>query len=361
MQTAFDRSPTAELDVTNATWTDLLSLSVHTAAQLNRLFAVDVHRLAPVVERFPMRINPYYLSLIRKKDDPIWIQSVPDSSELNCLKESGDPCGEQEQSPVPGLIHRYPDRVVLMAGSQCSVYCRHCMRKRAVGRSPALPMDSIYRAVETIGRQPQIREVIISGGDPLLLPDSILADLLQRLRAIEHIEVLRIHSRVLCTLPQRITPALAQMLARFHPLFLNTQFNHPREITPAAADSCDRLNRAGIPLGCQTVLLRGVNDDPETMKHLMQRLLRIRVRPYYIHHPDPVAGTGHLRVPISTGLRIMQSLRGFTSGLAVPHYMIDLPGGGGKVPLLPEYVKEMGKDWLVVRNYEGRLYEYPLE
>ena len=201
----------------------------------------------------------------------------------------------------------------------------------------------------------------MSGGDPLLLPDLILAELLQRLRAIAHVEILRIHSRVLCTLPQRITPALAEMLARFHPLYVNTQFNHPREITVAAARACNLLARAGIPLGCQTVLLKGVNDDADTMKQLMQNLLQIRVRPYYIHHPDPVAGTHHLRVPVTTGLRILQALRGFTSGLAVPHYMIDLPGGGGKLPLLPEYIKAVTKDRIVVSNYEGKRFEYPLE
>ena len=292
-------------DFTNTSWTDLLSASVHTAADLNRLFQLDIHRIEEVIKRFPVRINPYYLSLIRKKHDPVWIQAVPDENELHCERQSGDPCGENEQSPVPGLIHRYPDRVVLMAGSQCGVYCRHCMRKRAVGRAAAFSMDSVLRAVEYIVRKPHIREVIISGGDPLLLADSILADLLQRLRAVAHIEILRIHSRVLCTLPQRITPALAEMLARFHPLYVNTQFNHPQEITAAAANACKLLARAGIPLGCQTVLLKGVNDDPQTMKRLVQKLLQIRVRPYYIHHPDPVAGTRHLRVPLSAGLRIM--------------------------------------------------------
>ncbi len=361
MQPALCRMRIARPDFADTAWTELLSAGVHTAEELARCLAVDARRIAPVIERYPMRINPYYLSLIRDRHDPIWIQAVPDERELRISPNGSDPCGESEQSPVPGLIHRYPDRVVLMAGSQCAVYCRHCMRKRAVGCGAEFAIDNLFGAVDYIGGRPQIREVILSGGDPLLLPDENLADLLQRLRSITHVEIVRIHSRVLCTLPQRITPALAMLLARFHPLFVNTQFNHPREITPAAARACDLLAGTGIPLGCQTVLLKGVNDDPETMKRLMHGLLQIRVRPYYIHHPDPVAGTGHLRVPLSIGLQIMQSLRGFTSGMAVPHYMIDLPGGGGKVPLLPEYVREIGKDRMVVRNYEGQLFEYPLD
>ena len=361
MQTNLTRMRTDQADVATVPWTELLSSSIHSAADLARTLAVDTRRIEPVVKRYPMRINPYYLSLIEARHDPIWIQAVPDARELSFSPGCPDPCSEGEQSAVPGLIHRYPDRAVLMTGSQCGVYCRHCMRKRAVGRSAALTVDDLPGALAYIARRTTIREVILSGGDPLLHSDAILAEMLQRLRAIAHVEILRIHTRVLCTLPQRITPALADVLSRFHPLYLNTQFNHPREITPAAARACDLLTRSGIPLGCQTVLLKGVNDDPQTMKDLMRSLLRIRVKPYYIHHPDPVAGTGHLRVPVSTGLRIMQSLRGFTSGMAVPQYMIDLPGGGGKVPLLPEYVKKIGKDRMLVCSYEGKRYEYPLE
>ena len=346
---------------TDAAWTDLLSASLQTAADLQRMLGVDARRIEPVIDRYPVRINPYYLSLMRKRHDPIWIQAVPEVEELRFGNDGSDPCGESAQSPLPGLIQRYPDRVLLMAGSQCGVYCRHCMRKRAVGHSAAVTIDDLFKAVEHIDGRRQIREVILSGGDPLLLSDPTLADLLQRLRAIAHVEIIRIHTRVLCTLPQRITPALAEILARFHPLYINTQFNHPREITAQAARACDLLARAGIPLGCQTVLLGGVNDDPDVMKRLMRKLLQIRVRPYYIHHPDPVAGTGHLRVPLSTGLQIMQSLRGFTSGMAVPHYMIDLPGGGGKVPLLPGYIQEIRSDRILMRNYEGKRFEYPLD
>ena len=360
MQTAFSRLQLDGQDFTATTWTDILAAGVHSAAELQLQLGVDRRCIEPVIKRYPVRINPYYLSLVQKPYDPIWIQAVPDPRELDDGLGSPDPCREQQQSPVPGLIHRYPDRAVLMAGNQCSVFCRHCMRKRAVGIRTAVAMEGFFEAVDYIGRHPRIREVIVSGGDPLLLTDSILADLLKRLRAIRHVEVLRIHSRVLCTLPQRITPALSAMLARFHPLYINTQFNHPREITPAATIACSRLSAAGIPLGCQTVLLKGVNDDPETMKQLVLQLLKIRVRPYYIHHPDPVAGTGHLRVPLKTGLRILRSLRGFVSGMAVPHYMIDLPGGGGKVPLLPEYIQQVDKDRLVVQSYEGKRYEYPL-
>ena len=342
-------------------WEKILSQSITSPDALPASLDVQRRPLQDVTDRYPMRINPYYLSLIEDRHDPIWIQAVPDAKELSFSPDCPDPCSEGEQSPMPGLIHRYPDRVVLKTGSQCGVYCRHCMRKRAVGRSAALTVDDLPGALAYIARRTSIREVILSGGDPLLHSDASLAELLQRLRAIAHVEILRIHTRVLCTLPQRITPALADVLSRFHPLYLNTQFNHPREITPAAARACDLLTRSGIPLGCQTVLLKGVNDDPETMKDLLRSLLRIRVNPYYIHHPDPVAGTGHLRVPISTGLRIMQSLRGFTSGMAVPQYMIDLPGGGGKVPLLPEYVKKIEKNRMVVCSYDGKRYEYPLE
>ncbi len=348
-------------DVATAPWTELLSSSIHSAADLARFLPVDARSIEPVIKRYPMRINPYYLSLIEARHDPIWIQAVPDAKELTFSAGGPDPCNEGEQMPVPGLIHRYPDRVVLTAGSQCGVFCRHCMRKRAVGRSAAFTIDDLAGAAAYIARRSTIREVIISGGDPLLHSDATLTQLLKRLRAIAHVEILRVHTRVLCTLPQRITPALADVLSRFHPLYVNTQFNHPREITPAAARACDLLTRSGIPLGCQTVLLKGVNDDPQTIKELMRSLLRIRVKPYYIHHPDPVAGTDHLRVPVSTGLRIMQSLRGFTSGMAVPQYMIDLPGGGGKVPLLPEYVKKIEKDRIVVSSYEGKRYEYPLK
>jgi len=341
-------------------WKALLSSSIMTAEQLSRYLPIDIEAVHKVSAHYPMRINPYYLSLIRKKKDAIWKQAVPDLQEVENNQYLADPLLEERQSPVPNLVHRYPDRVLLLVSNQCAMYCRYCMRKRKVGNPFAVNEGIISRGLDYLRKNKGIREVLLSGGDPLLLEDDVLKRMLQDLRAIPHIEIIRIHTRVPCTLPQRVTETLAAMLKQFHPIYINTHFNHPFEITDAAAKACSQLADAGIPLGSQTVLLKGVNDDPGVMKRLMQALLKIRIKPYYIHHADPVRGSGHFRTTIQTGLNIMRALRGYTSGLCVPDYMIDIPGGGGKVPLLPEYVKDIMEDNLIVENYRGETFKYPL-
>lgn len=339
-------------------WKALLAESLTTAGQLADRFGIAADKLAPVIKSFPMRINPYYLSLIREPGDPIWRQAVPDPLELNDAAGMADPLCEEATSPVPGLIHRYPDRVVLLATEQCAMFCRFCMRKRRVGSMTW--EDRLDATVDYLTRTPAVREVVLSGGDPFMLDDGVLARLLVRLRAIAHVRLLRIHSRMPCTLPQRVTDDLVRVLQDAQPLYLNIHFNHPGEITARVREACRRLADAGIPLGSQTVLLKGVNDDPAVMHRLMETLLAMRVRPYYIHQLDRVCGTAHFRVPVERGLAILQHLRGRISGMGVPHYMIDLPGGGGKVPLIPAYIVEKQPDHWVLRNFEGRTFHYPL-
>jgi lysine 2,3-aminomutase len=262
---------------------------------------------------------------------------------------------------VPGLTHRYPDKVLFLVSNHCAMYCRHCMRKRKVGRPGVVTATTIDQGIGYIASNPAIKDVLLSGGDPLMLENEAIESLLSRLRRIKHLDIIRIHTRMPCTLPQRITPDLVNILKRFHPLYINTQFNHPAEITPLATSACALLANAGIPLGCQSVLLKGVNDDPAVMQQLMRMLLKIRVKPYYIHHGDPIKGTGHFRTAIETGIRIMESLRGRISGMGVPHYMIDLPGGGGEVPLLPEYIIKKENGMLTVKNHNGKIFEYPVQ
>ncbi|MCP4107103.1 MAG: KamA family radical SAM protein [Desulfobacteraceae bacterium] len=316
--------------------------------------------LKQVIERYPMRINPYYLSLIRSPGDPIWKQAVPDIAEMNDPYGTDDPLSEEKQSPVPNLIHRYPDRVVFLVSAQCAVFCRYCMRKRKVGSAFAVTDKTIRAGLDYIQNNTKIRDVILSGGDPLLLDDDLLYDILKKIRSMSHVQIIRIHTRVPCTLPHRVTSDLADILKKFHPLYINTHFNHPCEITPESTAACNILADAGIPLGCQTVLLKGVNDNPEIMKRLMHQLLMIRVKPYYIHQLDLAHGTSHFRTSPETGLDIMNNLRGHTSGMCVPHFMIDLPGGGGKIPLVPEHVTERKQDKWIIKNYEGKIYEYSI-
>jgi lysine 2,3-aminomutase len=315
-------------------WRELLLKSVVTAEQIADSFQADIGKIRRVLEIYPMRINPYYFSLIRNVGDPLWLQAVADIREINDdMFSEPDPLWEDAQSPVPGLIHRYPDRVVYLVSSQCAMYCRHCIRKRQVGRGSIISRETLEQGIGYIRATPAIREVILSGGDPFMLTDEHLEWILSAIQAIPHVEILRIHTRVPCTLPQRITVGLAHMLKRFHPLYINIQFNHPDEITPESAAACARLADAGIPLGSQTVLLRGVNDDADVMTDLMRKLLKIRVKPYYLHHCDPVSGTGHFRTPISKGKEIMRVLCGRICGEGIPQYMIDLPKGGGKVSI----------------------------
>ncbi|RPH48935.1 MAG: KamA family radical SAM protein [Desulfobacteraceae bacterium] len=340
-------------------WHDILSESINTAEVLAKYLPVDISTIRKVTECYPMRINPYYLSLMINKGDHLRKQAVPDLKEIEDISGSDDPSCEERQSPVPNLTHRYPDRALFMVSNQCALYCRFCMRKRKVGRPFTVTDSTINAGMEWIRKNNTIHEVILSGGDPLLLEDDEIDRILGRLRSIKHVEIIRIHSRIPCTLPQRITKNLADTIRQHHPLFVNTHFNHPDEITKEAAAACAILSDAGIPLGCQTVLLKGVNDTPHVMQTLMKKLLTIRIRPYYIHHPDLVRGTSHFRTTIKEGLGIIRSLHGYVSGLCVPQYMIDLPGGGGKVPLLPEYIQSVSDEKLQIENFRGEIYNYP--
>jgi lysine 2,3-aminomutase len=284
---------------------------------------------------------------------------MPDVRELADDVQCPDPLEETSLSPLPGLIHRYPDRVVLLVSNICPVYCRFCMRKRHVG-SGSSPMSDkeLKQALAYIAANPAIHDVLLSGGDPLMLDDSSLHHLLSGLRAINHVSILRIGTRVPVTLPERITPNLCDLLKRFHPVYINTHFNHPDEITEDSSRACTRLADAGIPLGNQAVLLKGVNDDVEIMRNLMTGLLGIRVKPYYLHQMDLVRGTAHFRTSVEKGLEIIRGLRGHISGLAVPHFMIDLPGGKGKVAILPDDVERVGEDVLLLRTYTGEQVMY---
>jgi len=342
------------------TWQKNLKAAIIDPDGLAFYFPCDRESLSRVIDKYPMRISPYYLSLIQVPGDPIWRQCVPDLRELQEDGLLSDPLEEENLSPTPCLIHRYPDRVVFLATTSCAVYCRFCMRKRKVGCSSSdLESKNLEGAIRYIEETSVVRDVILSGGDPLLLPDDHLEYLLRRLRKIPHVEIIRIGTRVPVTLPERITPKLCRMLKTFHPLYINTHFNHPLEVTAKSAEACSRLADAGIPLANQTVLLKDVNDHPETMKKLMQKLLTIRVRPYYIHQMDLVKGTGHFRAEVKRGIEIMKGLRGHTSGMANPYYVIDAPGGKGKIPLLPDSVC-FQEDMLVLKSYQGDEIEYPL-
>jgi len=342
-------------------WKEMLKESVGTADALAGVPEVEKKAIARVAGVYPMRINPYWLSLIKKAGDPLWLQAVPSEEELVDSPLLEDPLCEEKDSPVFGLTHRYPDRVIFLVSNQCALYCRHCMRKRKVGKGIGAVTDATIEAgLAYIEKTPAVRDVILTGGDPLLLDDEKIDALLSRLSAIPHVEMIRIHSRVPSTLPMRITDELCAVLARYEKLWINTHFNHPDEFTPEAEKALKLLNSTGAPLGCQTVLLKGVNDTPEIMAELMRKLTKNRVRPYYIHHADAVKGTGHFRTTIETGLGIIKGLRGHLSGLAVPAYVIDLPGGGGKVPLLPDSIVSQDEKSLTVKSYDGKTYRYPI-
>jgi lysine 2,3-aminomutase len=316
----------------------------------------DLERLQQAVENFEFRISPPMVDLIKSPGDPIWRQYVPDLQELDVVEGVLDSLGEDADSPVPNITHRYPDRALFLASPVCASYCRFCTRRRKVGDPEKIPMSQYESAFQYLEEHTEIRDVILSGGDPLLLSDRRIDLILGRLRKIPHLEVLRIGSRVPCHLPERITPELCNTLRKHHPLYINTHFNHPDELTPAAVKGLAMLADAGIPLGCQTVLLRGVNDDVDVMKKLMQKLLAARVRPYYIYMCDNVAGVEHFKTTVEKGLEIVEGLRGWTSGLAVPHFVIDAPGGGGKIPLTPDYVVRLTNDEIVMRNFRGQRY-----
>lgn len=313
--------------------------------------------------RLAMAITPYWVTLMDANDPdcPIRRQAIPLIEEFQFgSNEFVDPCAEDRDSPVSGLVHRYPDRVLLMSTEQCAMYCRHCTRRRLVGEKEAHALNSktIDAAVEYIRANKKIRDVLISGGDPLMLEDEDLEQILQKVTAIPHVEFVRLGTRVPVTLPQRVTPALIAMLKKYSPVWMSIHFNHPKEISRRGRVACDMLADAGIPLGSQTVLLKGINDKPYIMKKLMHDLLKARVRPYYIYQCDPVRGTAHFRTPVAVGINIIEKLRGFTSGYAVPTYVVDAPGGGGKIPVGPNYLISQDKGKHVLRNFRGKIYTY---
>lgn len=341
-------------------WMKLVTESITKPEELARKLEVNEDDLARVSAVFPFRINAYYLSLIKEKNDPIWKQAIPDIQELS---NAGflDPLAEENHSPVKSITHRYPDRVLFYVSHICPMYCRFCTRKRKVGNPQSINSQEIERGLTYIQEHAEIRDVIVSGGDPLMAADAKIEYILKRLRKIKHIEIIRIGTRTPVTLPQRITENLCNILKRYHPLYFNVHFNHPHEITPESHHACDLLANAGIPLGNQSVLLRGVNDDPGVMKQLVCKLLSIRVKPYYIYMADLVNGNNHFRTAVQTGLDIINALRGHISGMAVPHFVIDTPGGGGKVALIPNPVTYADEKEIIIKNYEGELYSYPAQ
>jgi lysine 2,3-aminomutase len=338
---------------------------ITTLEQWNAFFPLSADErvaLRRVMREFRMGLTPYYLSLIDPHDpaDPMRLQSAPSTQEfVNLFSGEEDPLGERTMSPVPGIVHRYPDRCLLIATNSCAMYCRYCTRKRIMHEGDA-PADraALKRMTDYIARTPAIRDVIVSGGDPLTWSTGRIEELLRDLRAIPHLEIIRFGSRVPVTLPQRITPELCAMLERFGPIWINVHFNHPREVTAEAGRACDLLLRHGIPLNNQSVLLRGVNDDAVTMKSLVHALMRIKVRPYYLYQCDQIAGADHFRTTIAKGLEIISQLRGHTSGLAVPAFAVDAPGGGGKVVLQPENLISYENGVARFRNFQGRIFEY---
>lgn len=339
-------------------WQQMIRDSVHSVDQLVEKFGIDRKVAEGLDKFFQARINPYYLSLIRYPGDPIWKQCVPDKAELEDMDGFEDPLQEDAMSPVPNITHRYPDRVLFLTTSQCGMYCRFCTRKRKVGNSDKISMKELESAFKYLEKHTEIRDVVLSGGDPLMLTDTMLEKILKRIRAIPHIEIIRIGSKMPCVLPHRITTKLVEMIKKYHPIYVNTHFNHPWEITPESTRACELLANAGIPVSNQSVLMKGVNDDPDVMKELFQKLLKIRVRPYYLYMADETRGANHFRTSLDKGLEIMFKLRGHTSGLAIPHFVIDAPGGGGKIPILPQYVLHRDDDRIVLRNYKNEVYVY---
>jgi lysine 2,3-aminomutase len=347
-------------------WHWQVSHRIRTEARLKEMLTLSEDEALALTQdraKLPLSITPYYMSLVspdnplqplRRTVIPTWLES------LRMPGEADDPLGEESQSPVPGLVHRYPDRVLLLLSDFCSTYCRYCTRSRMVGHGGVTPSRSrLERAFEYIRSTPSVRDVLLSGGDPLLLSDERLAWILSRLRQIPHVEIVRIGTKVPAVLPQRITPQLVRILRRYHPLWMSLHFIHPDECTAASYRACAQLADAGIPLGSQTVLLKGINDDVQTMTRLVHHLMKMRVRPYYLYQCDPISGSSHFRTPLGKGIEIIRGMRGFTTGYAVPTFVVDAPGGGGKIPLMPDYMSGRDDDGFVLKNYENRLYHYP--
>lgn len=320
----------------------------------------DINRC---LNHFRMAITPYYAMLMDTDDPccPVRKQAVPSIDELTADEyDMEDPLCEEKFTPVEGIVHRYPDRVLFLLTHKCSMYCRHCTRRRVVGcEDYSISSGKVDNALEYIKNNTQIRDVLLSGGDPLILSDHLLENIIRKLRNIPHVEIIRIGTRTPVVLPMRITDELLMMLRRYHPVWINTHFNHPAEITPEASLACERISDAGIPLGNQTVLLRGINDNAGILKELFIKLVKIRVRPYYLYQCDAVKGIGHFRTPVVQGIDIMHNIRGYISGYAVPTFVIDAPGGGGKTPVNPEYIVGMDERQVVLKNYLGDIYRYP--
>ncbi|HOJ15054.1 MAG TPA: KamA family radical SAM protein, partial [Deltaproteobacteria bacterium] len=341
--------------------------SITSLEQVRRIVSLTHGEYKGIVRRssgLPLRITPYYASLLSglDPDQPIRRAVIPVEDEyLVSDGEEADPLSEEQQSPVPGIVHRYPDRVLFLATGFCSTYCRYCTRSRMVGNHERFKggFNQWQQAISYIEKTPRIRDVLLSGGDPLTLPDGHLEYLLSSLRRIPHVEIIRIGTKVPVVLPQRITSRLLNILKKYHPLWMSVHFTHPDELTPETRAACNLLADAGIPLGSQTVLLKGINDDVGTLRTLYQGLMTVRVRPYYLYQCDPISGSSHFRTPVEKGLEMIEGLRGHTSGYAVPHYVVDAPGGGGKIPLLPDYFVGRDEGGVLLRNYEGKTYRYP--
>ena len=354
-------------DVTDAQWFDWrwqLGHMLTTADELATVVTLSPTEragLAASAQLFRTGVTPYYASLMDPvhASCPIRLQSIPHPAEADIRDEElRDPLGEDTHNPAPSVVHKYPDRVLFLVVDRCGIYCRHCNRRRLVGGDEPPTTAELEAGLEYIAKTPRIRDVLLSGGDPLLLSTRRLGHLLSRLRAIPHVETIRIGTRLPVVCPMRIDDELCAVLEKYGPIWLNTQFNHPREVTPEARQACDRLLRAGVPVNNQTVLLKGVNDHAEIIRKLNTELLRGKVRPYYLFQCDMVRGLDHFRTRLSKGIQIMEALRGLTSGLAIPSYVVDVPGGGGKIPLMPNYILSMGEDRTVLRNYEGIIVSY---
>jgi lysine 2,3-aminomutase len=356
-------------DVTEEQWNDWmwqLTNTIRTVDDLKKVVNLTEEEEEGVrvsMETIPLNITPYYASIMDPNDPrcPVRMQSVPISSEIDKKAyDLEDPLHEDEDSPVPGLTHRYPDRVLFLITNQCSMYCRYCTRRRFSGQvGMGVPKKQLDAAIEYIRNTPEIRDVLLSGGDGLLVNDRILEYIIKSLREIEHVEIIRIGTRAPVVFPQRITEDLCNILKKYHPIWLNTHFNHSLEVTPEAKKACEMLANAGVPVGNQSVILAGINDSVRIMKKLMHDMVMIRVRPYYIYQCDLSEGIGHFRAPISKGLEIMEGLRGHTSGYAVPTFVVDAPGGGGKIPVAPNYIISQSADKTILRNFEGVITSYP--
>jgi lysine 2,3-aminomutase len=355
-------------DVTDEQWNDWkwqVKNRIETLEDLKKyisLTAEEEEGVKKTLTTLRMAITPYYLSLINPDDphDPVRKQCIPTGAETHqAAADLLDPLHEDEDSPTPGLTHRYPDRVLFLITDMCSMYCRHCTRRRFAGQTDnECGADRIEKALEYIEKTESVRDVLLSGGDALMVADKKLEYIISRLRAIPHVEIIRLGTRTPVVCPQRITPELCEMLKKYHPVWLNTHFNHPNEVTPESSRACEMLANAGVPLGNQSVLLRGINDCVHVMKHLVQELVKIRVRPYYIYQCDLSMGLEHFRTPVSKGIEIIEGLRGHTSGYCVPTFVVDAPGGGGKTPVMPQYVISQAPGKVVLRNFEGVITTY---